>query len=271
MSARKTHIRGFTLVELLVVIGIIALLISILLPVLNKARAAAQKAKCMSNQKQIAYAWRMYVEEHKGWIPNSDTHVPGSGQYAWPITPGDGTFDGIVVDGSEPSAIKAGSFYKLKYLTDIKVWKCPSENIYNYCRNYGINSHLNGERFSNRQPARKISEIKFPSNTFVSIDEEDLRQDGYNIGSFGVYQYSNNNWIDAPGNWHDGGACLSFVDGHAEYHKWVDWRTIHGKDQGMGGIVGGNPYNKDLFWLQTKRGDFEKCREEGAPPPPAGY
>ncbi|CAA9422720.1 MAG: hypothetical protein AVDCRST_MAG64-2988, partial [uncultured Phycisphaerae bacterium] len=63
---------GFTLVELLVVIGIIALLISILLPSLNAARAQAQTIKCLSNLRQLGVAAAGYASQHKGMLLPAD-------------------------------------------------------------------------------------------------------------------------------------------------------------------------------------------------------
>ena len=81
-SPRWSRSRGFTLVELLVVIGIIALLISILMPALSRAREAARRTVCASNLRQIGVAARAFANGHKGRFPMSyGTGTPaGQGQ-----------------------------------------------------------------------------------------------------------------------------------------------------------------------------------------------
>jgi prepilin-type N-terminal cleavage/methylation domain-containing protein len=74
-SAMRSRRTAFTLVELLVVIGIIAVLIAVLLPALSKARVQASKLQCASNLRQVGICLRMYAETSKGAIP--DTLISG--------------------------------------------------------------------------------------------------------------------------------------------------------------------------------------------------
>ena len=93
--------RGFTLVELLVVIGIIALLISILLPSLNRAREMSSRIKCANNLRQIGQSLMLYAGENKGTYPR--TYYMPFNTYAIPMT--DTTADataGVGFDVSNP-------------------------------------------------------------------------------------------------------------------------------------------------------------------------
>ena len=84
MAVRQRHHKGFTLVELLVVIGIIALLISILLPSLARAKEQANGIKCLSNLRQLGNGFVMYFNENKNCFPFAAGYaVPNVEDWIW--------------------------------------------------------------------------------------------------------------------------------------------------------------------------------------------
>ena len=77
------RVGGFTLTELLVVMGLIALLVSLLMPALGQARAAARSTGCLSNVRQMGMAWQMYLAENRGRLPEYVWRTPTTPDTAW--------------------------------------------------------------------------------------------------------------------------------------------------------------------------------------------
>lgn len=133
--------QAFTLVELLVVIGIIAVLISILLPSLSAAREAAQAVQCASNLRQIAMAHVMYQNDYDGWCLV------------------------LMYPGDSSSNRWYKMLYSQGYLPSQNVFICPSEPQGKYgdsTLTYGLNSTLTGNslnRNDSQSPPVKASQV----------------------------------------------------------------------------------------------------------------
>lgn len=118
---------AFTLIELLVVIAIIAILIGLLLPAVQKVRAAAARAQCSNNMKQLGLAFHNYADAHGGQFPNAylfDTSIPNAhawGVYLLPYIEQDSLFrqynlNQIFLAGNNANVVK----------TPLKTFTCPA-------------------------------------------------------------------------------------------------------------------------------------------------
>jgi prepilin-type N-terminal cleavage/methylation domain-containing protein len=220
-DAASSRRRAFTLVELLVVIAVIAILISLVLPSVGRAREMARMASCQSNLRQLTAAWIAYAADHKRNITCSNT-----GPGCW------------VNSGNTLDSIRQGNVYK--YVQNTDIYRCPSNPDKSNIRTYSINANLNGEA---NPHASRMADLTNPSNTFCLIEEYDPR--GYNINSFSI-PLTGDAWIDFPATWHNWGCVLSFCDGRVEYWRWDDTQT-----RDLQSFYASTPNNPDLKRLQA--------------------
>ena len=215
--------RGFTLVELLIVVGIIAALIAILLPALTAAREHAARAKCLSNLRQLTMAWLMYANEHQSRLCSS--HIP----YGDPtIDPsgGPGTWCWINDDGTQ-NDMADGSLWP--YVKNLNVYLCVHDPVTPNTV-YAINGLLAGD-VASPKPWLALQRITDTSRTFVFIEQR-VWNDRLRGTSFLTPTRPDPGWDHAsyPGNYHPLGAAngtpISFADGHALFWQYADPNTL---------------------------------------------
>src|SRR5262245_28641350 len=112
----KRRCLAFTLVELLVVIGIIALLIAILVPTLAKARESARRTECLSNIRQVGIAFRVYAQDYRDQVPLG--YRTGNKQFNSMVYSG----------GAVRRLVLFGWLYPAGLMKSPKIYFCPSEN-----------------------------------------------------------------------------------------------------------------------------------------------
>jgi prepilin-type N-terminal cleavage/methylation domain-containing protein len=272
---------AFTLVELLVVIAVIGILASLLLPALTRAKQKGQGILCMSNHRQLAIAWQMYVSDNREHLPfasHSPRH-PDMDPYVWV----QGTLDyqgGNRSNWDPEISIKQSLLWPYSGQS-AAIWKCPADRsavegedgVVPRVRSMSMNLWVGGfagydgglsngdYRTRGGNPWRvylKMNEFvnPGPAGIFLLLD---VREDSIDWGNFAVDMrgWPRNRRIarfyDLPGSYHGQAGGLSFVDGHAEIKHWEDERTT--PPVVSGGWVSDrfkSPDNPDILWLQQR-------------------
>lgn len=213
--------------ELLVVIGIIALLISILLPALGKARESAKRVTCASNLRQIGLLWQMYANEHQGYFPDQlDNSGAGFGNWTLLVPSLRDIF-------TNQYKFNHRAFYCPDWNSDVNsgdpdyLWNNPrtDTNPHTYFTGYSMymrqgdrtgysNTQSWNNALNNNLPPLKKNSDKRAAEIPLAFDETNLYGPPYN-GTI-TYGYSTH-YTKGPKP--DGGNAL-FGDGH------VQWRVF---------------------------------------------
>jgi prepilin-type N-terminal cleavage/methylation domain-containing protein/prepilin-type processing-associated H-X9-DG protein len=236
---------GFTLVELLVVIAVIAILASLLLPALNRAKSKAEGIYCLNNTKQLLVAWQTYADDHEGFLVyNVGGNVGGNDERG--VAPDTKlnwvnnimTWD-LSKENTNLATITDASLGP--YSGSVRIYRCPSDKVLSddqrnrgweaRIRSYSMNAMVgdagdvskSGVNANNPDYVQffRVTAIPQPYRIFIFLDEHpDSINDGYFLNRWPSPLYAEREWIDLPASYHNGAASFSFADGHSETHRW---------------------------------------------------
>jgi len=240
---------AFTLIELLVVIAVIAVLMAILMPALNRAREQGKRVSCMNNLRQLMLAWSMYADDHSEKIVSGKT---GSGvDNAWVVFVNPNTNS---TEEQKRQGLRDGALFP--YVKEEKLYKCPT-GVRGEVVTYAIPDVMNGAgggsgARSNKPLILKRTDIPYPATRMVFLDEGRLSATSWSI-------FNNKcQWWDQVTLRHGYGTNMGMADGHAEYIKFSDdrtrWMAAYDQDQwqpvGRFDTRANQPGNKDIIRMQ---------------------